>query len=55
MLIFNSTILYLWGRVLTKFPEDRTIVNVDDCYIKVKLSVVFQVLTEVNRVLKEDA
>ncbi len=33
MLIFNLTILHLWGRVLAKFPEDRMIVYVDDSMI----------------------
>ena len=44
ILIFNLTILHLWGRFLTRFPEDRAIVYTDDGYIKVKLSVVLQVL-----------
>ena len=54
MLIFNLTIHHVWGRVLTKFSEARAVAYADDGYIKGKLSVTFQVLTEVKRVLKED-
>ena len=38
-----------------EFQEARAIVSVDDGYIKTKLSVVLQVLSELKRVLKEDA
>ncbi len=55
MLLFNLTIHNLWGRVLEKFQEVRTVVYVDDGYIKGKLSVALQVLSELKRVLKEDA
>ena len=34
MLIFNLTILHLWGRVPAKFPEARAIAYADDGYIK---------------------
>ena len=54
MLVFCITIHHLWGRVLTKFPEDRTVANGDDGYIKTKLSVSLQVLVEMKRILKED-
>ncbi len=54
MLIFNLTIHHLWGRVLAKFQEARTITYADDGYIKSKLSVVLQVLDEVKAVFKED-
>jgi hypothetical protein len=54
MLIFNLTIHNLWGRVLVKFKEVRVVVYSDDEYIKGKLSVTFQVLTALKRVLKED-
>ena len=54
MLIFNLTIHHLWGRVLAKFQEDRTVDYVDDGYIKGKLNVDLQVLVELKRVLKED-
>jgi hypothetical protein len=55
MLIFNLTIHHLWGRVLAKFQEDRAITHADDGYIKVKLSVTLQILTELKHVLKKDA
>ena len=55
MLVFNLTILRLWGCVLAKFPEARAIAYADDGYIKAKLSVALQVLAELKRVLKEDA
>ena len=54
MLIFNLTIHHLWGRVLAKFQEPRTIPFSDDEYIPVKLSVSFQVLTELKSVFKDD-
>ncbi len=54
MFIFNLTIHHLWGRVLEKFQEDRTVVYVDDGYIKGKLSVPLEVLSDLKRVLKED-
>jgi hypothetical protein len=55
MLIFNLTIHHLWGRVLGKFQETRTVVYTDDGYIKSKLSVALQVLTELKSVFKTDA
>jgi hypothetical protein len=55
MLIFNLTIHHLWGRVLAKFQEDRTITYADDGYIKGKLSVELQVLAELKTVFKADA
>ncbi len=55
MLIFNLTIYHLWGRVLPKFQEDRTIAYADDGYIKAKLSVALQVLAELKTVFKADA
>ncbi len=55
MLIFNLTVHHIWGRVLAKFQGVRSVVYTDDGYIKVKLSVVLQVLVELKRVLKEDA
>ncbi len=54
MLIFNLTIHHLWGRVLAKFQESRTVAYVDDGYIKAKLSVSLQVLSEIKTVFKED-
>jgi hypothetical protein len=48
MLIFNLTIHHLWGRVLVKFPETRTISYDDDGYIKTKLSITLQVLAELK-------
>ncbi len=55
MLIFILTIHNLWGRVFEKFQEPRVVDYTDDRYIKGKLSVALQVLTEVKGVLKEDA
>jgi hypothetical protein len=54
MLISNLTTLHLWGRVLAKFQEVRTIAYEDDGYMKTNMSVTIQVLTELKRVLKED-
>ena len=48
MLIFNLTIHHLWGRVLAKFQETRVMTYADGGYIKVKLSVALQVLTELS-------
>jgi hypothetical protein len=39
MFIFNLTIHHLWGRVLTKYLQVWSIGNVDDGYIKVRMSV----------------
>jgi hypothetical protein len=55
MLIFNLTIHHLWERVLAKFQEDRAVSYADDGYIKVKLTVSLQVLTELKVVFKADA
>jgi hypothetical protein len=55
MIIFNLTIHHLWGRVLAKFQEARVVAYADDGYIKTKLSVALQVLTELKTVFKEDA
>jgi hypothetical protein len=54
MIIFNLTIQHLWGRVLPKFQETRSIPYVDDGYIKTKLSVSLQVLADLKDVFKED-
>ena len=54
MLIFNLTLHHLWGRVLPKFQEARVVTYTDDGYIKVKLSVTLQVLTELKVVFKTD-
>jgi hypothetical protein len=48
------TIYHLWGRVLAKFQETRTITYTDDGYIKDKLNVTLQVLTDLKYVLKTD-
>ena len=55
MLIFNLTVHNLWGRVLAKFQEVRAIAYEDNEYIKGRLRVSLHVLTELKRVLKEDA
>jgi hypothetical protein len=54
MIVFNLNTLHLWGRVLTKFQEDRTITYADDGYINTKLNVVLLILDELKRVLKQD-
>ena len=54
MLVFNLNIHHLWGRVLEKFPEARAVAYTDDGYIKGKLSVALQVLTQLKYVLKAD-
>ena len=51
MLIFNLTIHHLWGRVLEKFQEARAVAYAHDGYIKGKLSVALQVLSDLKRVL----
>jgi hypothetical protein len=50
---FNLTIHHLWGRVFPKFQGARVISYCDDGYIKTKLSVTLQVLTEFKVVFKE--
>jgi hypothetical protein len=52
--IFNLTIHHLWGRVLAKFQEARAIAYADDGYIKAKLSIALQVLTDLKTVFKAD-
>ena len=54
MILFNLTTLHLWGRVLAKYPQAQALAYTDDGYIKGKMSVVLQVLTEFKHVLKED-
>jgi hypothetical protein len=44
----------LWGRVLAKFQEARVIAYADDGYIKAKLSIALQVLTDLKSVFKAD-
>ncbi len=55
MFIFNLTVHHIWGRVLAKFQGARAVAYADDGYMKGKLSVVLQVLTELKSVLKEDS
>jgi hypothetical protein len=55
MLIFNLTIHHLWDRFLAKLPEAWAIAYADDGYIKAKLSIALQVLTELKDVFKTDA
>ncbi len=51
----TKTIHHLWGRVLVKFQDARTIGYTDDGFIKTKLSVTLQVLADLKTVFKEDA
>jgi hypothetical protein len=55
MLIFNLTIHNLWVRVLVKYPQARSLAYADDGYIKPRMRVALQVLSELKYVLKENA
>ena len=55
MLVFCLTVHHLWGKVLVRFPDSRTVAYTDDGYIKSKLSVALRVLTELKLVFKEDS
>ena len=55
MIVFCLTIHHLWGRTLDKYNQDAcAVAYADDGYIKAKLSVVLEVLSDIKLVLKED-
>ena len=56
MIVFCLSIHHLWGRTLAKHNQDACVVAyADDGYIKAKLSVALEVLSDICLVLKEDA
>ena len=56
MIVFCLTIHHLWGRTLDKHNQDAcAVAYADDGYIKAKLSVALEVLSDIKLVLKEDA
>jgi hypothetical protein len=55
MIVLCLTVHHLWGRTLTKHNQGACVVAYnDDDYIKTKLSVVLEVLSDIKQVLKED-
>ena len=55
MIVFCLTVHHLWGRTLNKHPQDAcAVAYADDGYIKAKLSVALEVLSDIKHVLKED-
>jgi hypothetical protein len=56
MIVFCLTVHHLWGRTLDKHNQDACdVAYTDDGYIKAKLSVALQVLSDIKQVLKEDS
>jgi hypothetical protein len=56
MIAFCLSIHHLWGRTLAKHYQDACVVAyADDGYIKAKLSVAIEVLSDIKHVLREDA
>ena len=56
MIVFCLTVHHLWGRTLNKHHQDAcAVAYADDSYIKAKLSVALEVLSDIKHVLKEDA
>jgi hypothetical protein len=56
MMVFCLTVHHLWGRTLAKHNQDAcAVAYADDGYIKAKLSVALEVLSDIKQVLKEDA
>ena len=55
MIVFCLTIHHLWGRTLDKHNQDVcAVAYADDGYIKAKLSVALEVLSDIKHVLRED-
>jgi hypothetical protein len=55
MIVFCLSVHHLWGRTLSKHHQDAcAVAYADDGYIKAKLSVALEVLSDVKQVLKED-
>jgi hypothetical protein len=56
MFVFCLSVHHLWGRTLSKHHQDAcAVAYADDGYIKAKLSVALEVLSDGKHVLKEDA
>ena len=56
MIVFCLTVHHLWGRTLATHNQDAcAVAYADDGYIKAKLSVALEVLSDIKQVLKEDA
>ena len=56
MIVFCLSVHHLWGRTLNKHHQDAcAVAYADDSYIKAKLSVALEVLSDIKHVLKEDA
>ena len=56
MIVFCLTVHHLWGRTLNKHhPDVCAVAYANDSYIKAKLSVALEVLSDIKHVLKEDA
>ena len=54
MIVFCLTVHHLWGRTLAKHNQDAcAVAYADDGYIKAKLSVALEVLSDIKQVLKE--
>ena len=55
MIVFCLTVCHLWGLTLVKHNQDaHAVAYVDDGYIRAKLSVALEVLSDIKQVLKED-
>ena len=55
MIVFCLTVHHLWGRTLAKHNQDAcAVAYADDGYIKAKLSVALEVLSDIKQILKED-
>ncbi len=56
MIVFCLSIHQLWGRTLAKHYQDAcAVVYANDGYIKAKLSVAIEVLSDIKHVLREDS
>jgi hypothetical protein len=56
MIVFCLMVHHLWGLTLAKHNQDAcAVAYTDDGYIKAKLSVTLEVLSDIKQVLKEDA
>ena len=56
MIIFCLSVHHIWGRTLAKHHQDAcAVAYADDGYIKAKLSVALEVLSDLKHVLKEDS
>ena len=53
MIVFCLSVHHLWGRTLNKHHQDAcAVAYADDSYIKAKLSVALEVLSDIKHVLK---